>query len=709
MLTEARAIARQGENCWRIRRADRVAFLIDGADYFAALDQALEQARQSIFILCWDIDSRLRLRPAPTPPRQSPSPPLRTRLDALVRRRPDLHVQILNWDYSWLVGGDREWLARFKFDWITHERLCFRMDDHYPMGACHHEKVVVIDDVIAFVGGIDPTRERWDTPAHRANDPRRSSADGCGGRPHHDIQVAVAGPVASSLGELARQRWRLAGGAPPPLARSPRPIWPQGLKADMQQVDVAIARTRPAYGRQREVREVERSILDAIAAARDLIYIENQYFTSQPICDALAERLASPSAPEVILVLPKETDGWLSQNTLDLMRIRLIDRLSAADRHGRLAIYYPHIPGRGNDCLRVHSKCMIIDDRLVRIGSANLCNRSMSLDTECDLWLQADPEEPHQQRALRGLRHRLLAEHLDIPPAAVAANEIQAASTIGMIEQCRGGARSLRALREVLPRYRQDTLSAAQIVDPEQPLTGAALLGFMAPEGLADGSRRRWWPAVALAALVLGAALAWRTTALADYLSVDQLSVVAQNLREARMGPLWLLAAFVAASLVMVPVTALIAATLLVYGPGEGFVYALAGSLAAAIAGYGVGQALKRTNRLPFRGRQVGRVARWLGEHGLAAVVTVRLVPVSPFSVVNMVAGASAIRLRDFVLGTLLGLAPGIAALAFFADRLQSLWRNPTLESVASLLLGGAAIVLALYGLRRWARRRADD
>lgn len=175
------------------------------------------------------------------------------------------------------------------------------------------------------------------------------------------------------------------------------------------------------------------------------------------------------------------------------------------------------------------------------------------------------------------------------------------------------------------------------------------------------------------------------------------------------MGPLWLMAAFVVASLVMVPVTALIAATLLVYGPGEGFVYALAGSLAAAIAGYGVGQALKRTNRLPFRGQRVGRVARWLGEHGLAAVVTVRLVPVSPFSVVNMVAGASAIRLRDFVLGTLLGLAPGIAALAFFTERFQSLWREPTLQSVGSLLVGGAAIVLGLYGLRRWARRRTED
>src|SRR2546430_16342087 len=101
---------------------------------------------------------------------------------------------------------------------------------------------------------------------------------------------------------------------------------------------------------------------------------------------ALEKRLAEPDGPEIVLVLRLLSHGWLEEHTMHVLRTRLIQRLKQADRHGRFHVYYPHIPGLAEACcLDVHSKCMIVDDRQLRIGSANLCNRSMGMDTQCGL------------------------------------------------------------------------------------------------------------------------------------------------------------------------------------------------------------------------------------------------------------------------------------------------------------------------------------
>ena len=142
--------------------------------------------------------------------------------------------------------------------------------------------MVVVDDRIAFVGGIDLSRWRWDTPEHKADDPRRTDPDGKSYPPFHDIMMLVEGAVAARLGELARERWRRARGwkikPPTDLQHSP---WPNGVSGELEGVDIAIARTEPAYHGRDAVNEVERLYIDAIAAALETIYIENQYFTAQ--------------------------------------------------------------------------------------------------------------------------------------------------------------------------------------------------------------------------------------------------------------------------------------------------------------------------------------------------------------------------------------------------------------------------------------------
>ena len=305
-------ILAEGRNCWRLARAARAAFLIDGAAYFAAFAAAAEQAQESIFIIGWDVDSRVRLVPADagcTLPAE-----LVHFLNALVSQRRRLHVYILNWDFAMVFALERERLPILKLGWRTHRRVHFCMDGKHPVGASHHQKIVVVDDAIAFVGGIDLAIRRWDTPEHRADDPRRMDPRGQLYPPVHDVQMAVDGEAAAALGELARWRWWRASGRHISTAHeSEREPWPAALEPDLKNVSVAISRTQPAYNGTPEVHEAEVLHLDAIAAARRSIYIEAQYFTSTTIGCALAKRLAEPGGPEVILVLPAKARDGLSR------------------------------------------------------------------------------------------------------------------------------------------------------------------------------------------------------------------------------------------------------------------------------------------------------------------------------------------------------------------------------------------------------------
>jgi len=202
-----------GRNCWRIERAERLAFLVDGEEYFGAVRAALRRARRSILILGWDIDSRMRL--VPDGANNGLPEPLGEFLNAVVAGQPDLHGYVLSWDFAMLYAMEREWLPIYKLDWRTHRRLSFRLDDRHPVGASHHQKVIVIDDALAFVSGYDLTRCRWDTSAHRIADRRRVDHRGEAYPPFHDVGVMVSGDCAAALGELARERWERATGARP--------------------------------------------------------------------------------------------------------------------------------------------------------------------------------------------------------------------------------------------------------------------------------------------------------------------------------------------------------------------------------------------------------------------------------------------------------------------------------------------------------------
>lgn len=704
-------VLRPGRNCWRIERARRVAFLVDGDAYFGALRRAMLRARRSIFILGWDTDSRMQL-PAQAAEGAPLPEPLGDFLNAVTQRRPALQVRVLSWDYAVLFAREREWLGALKFNWRTRRRVEFRLDDHHPTGASHHQKIVVIDDEIAFVGGFDLARCRRDDSAHGADDPRRRDVDGRPYAPFHDVQMLVEGPAARALGELARTRWLRATGhwvhlPDPARSGSGGACWP-GVAPDLSDVDVAIARTEPRFDGSDGAGEIRALLCDAIAAARRCVFMENQYFSSAIVAAELARSLGAERGPDIVLVTSERQSGWLEQSTMGVLRARLLRRLHERDRHRRFRAYSPLLPQPGNGCLNVHSKVMIVDDELLTIGSANLSNRSMSLDTECNLAIEAAVQGEGAARtraAIAALRDRLLGEHLDRAPPRIAA-ATAARGLIGAIESLRGGERTLLPLQAEVSADMDALVPEQAVVDPENPLDPERVLEHF----LAEEERQPVLGRVALfaiAALILGGlALAWHATPLHDYLDIATLTRFGENLQRQPLTPLLVLGGYVLAGLLVMPIVVLIAVTGIVFGPWLGAAYAISGSLLSAAALYGVGRGVGRDLVRRLAGRRIQRLNRQLGRRGLLAVAVLRLVPIAPFSVVNVVAGASQISLRHFLLGTLIGMTPGILLTVAFVDSMVAALRHPSAGSIA-LLVVVVVLVLAVSALlRRWLGRR---
>ncbi len=698
-------ILEAGRNCWRIEAATRVAFLIDGEAYYSALRSALRAARHSILIVGWDIDSRLRL---PRVGDDRLPETLGEFLNTLVARRDALHAHVLVWDFALIYALERDILPLYKLRWRAHRRLHFRMNDRHPPGASQHEKIVVIDDAVAFVGGFDLGKWRWDTRDHAPREPRRVDPDGKPYAPFHDVQMVVDDAAASAVADRARERWyRATGEALKPFPASDVDPWPDRITPHLRNVEVGVARTEPAYGDVTEVREVERLHLDAIAAAQRTVYIENQYLTSNAVGTALAARLEAAQGPEVVLVLPLKTGGWLEQTTMDVLRARLLERLRAADRHGRLRVFWPRIPGLPeNQCLSLHAKLLFVDDRLVRVGSSNMSNRSMGLDTECDLAVEARDESTAQ--AIERVRNELIAEHLGTAPDAVSEALRTHGSLIAAIEALRGGERTLEVLEGSVPAAVEREVPDSAIIDPERPLEAEVLAERLIYEEERAPTRRRVLSGVATLILLLALAAAWRWTPLGGWLDVELISAWVGRLRESVLGPGVAVLAFIAGGLVVMPVTLLIIVTALVFGPVSGFVYSMLGSVMSGVVSYGIGRALGRHAVRQLAGERINRLSRRLARRGVMTVATLRLIPVAPFTVVNMVAGASHIGFRDFVVGTALGMIPGVGAFTLFADRLQSVVTRPGPGTIVIFVAVAGIIALGGLAANRWLGKRRD-
>jgi phospholipase D1/2 len=691
----ADAILQPGKNCWCVERAHKFHCVQDGADYFRLVREALLGARNTVFILGWDILATVNL----LPDAQASDAP--TRLDELLafvaRRRPDLHCYILIWDYAALYTLERDPFSRWRLGWTTPRRIRFGYDDRHPVGGSHHQKIVVVDDQLAFCGGIDLTGHRWDTSAHRIVEPARTSR-GEPYEPYHEVQAMVDGPAAARLGELARDRWRALGEESlPALGQPTHDLWPSEVRPDLTDVDVAIARTMPGSEAEPSIRECEALFVDSIARAQRTIYIESQYFTNDTLAGALAARLREPEGPEVIVVAPKECHGWLEKSTMGTFRNSAFRAMLAADAHRRLRLVYPAASRAQDVPTFIHSKVMIVDEELVRIGSANFSRRSMGVDTECDLAVEAGGD-PRVAAGIRQIRDRLLAEHLSLPVDAIAA-EVERAGSIRALIDARESAEhtlvriELAAEDETPP---SEALRAA--ADPDEPVGVGSSVAQLVPP--ADATNRFRTLRVPMVAAIVLAAAAMTSSALVGQSNFQDVHETLGTIPSMHW-TFWIgSAAVVVANLLMIPLelSAIVAAVL--FGPLRGGLMALLGSLVAAAIGYAAGRAMGAGGLARWMSRRSYRSVRQLGAHGIVGVVVLRLASVASAGSIHLLCGAGRVPFATYMIGTVIGLSVAITALSALGALLRHSLLYPSLVSGA-MTIGAALLFIAVAAALR--------
>ena len=696
--TQTATIVEPGRNCWCVEPAGRVAVLQDG-EYYRVWRNAMLRAEHSVFILAWDITGGTELIP------DQPPDGMPTRLDEFIRfiakRRPRLQIYILTWDYGLLFTMERDPFTRWRFGWRMPRNVHFGFDDHHPIGASHHQKVAVIDDTLAFSGGMDLTGHRWDTPAHRVDEPARLDPRGRPYSPYHEVQAMVEGPAAARLGELARARWRTLGAKrlpAPAAARGSR--WPEDVTPDFTDIDVAIARTFPAAADAPAIRECEQLYLDAIARATKTIYIENQYFTHQGVGDALAARLREAKGPEVILVLPVAGDGWIEQNTIEVFRKRLFQQLAEADAHKRLRIVHPRASKTRNVETFVHSKVLIVDDVLLLVGSANTNHRSMGVDTECDLAIDAGADEAARP-AILAVRDRLMAEHVGLTPDDVARGLARAKSLCAFIDEREDEDRALVAFDiDSEPEPPPDP-TVHYVVDPDGPLDLGASVDAWLPAVEVPTRRmplRVWISPVV--ALIGAAVVAWSSFSGSGQSGFQSLQAAIAGIRQTTTGDAFALVAFLIAGLALVPLELILVTTGVLLGMARGSVVAVAGSLAIAVAGYAVGRVLGPVAISSWMSSKSYRSGRQVGARGVMGVAALRLAGVASASAVHLLCGASRVPFFSYLAGTAIGLVPAIVALTALGGLLGDTILEPSTTNAATTMGAGLLVLACAIALR---------
>jgi phospholipase D1/2 len=411
--------------CWKVHERAKTALLIDGRDYYRAFYSAALTAKKSILLLGWQFDSDVELLRGEDLPEGAQAEDVRllSLLDRLCRARPELEVRVLAWDHSVIFALERELLQRLYFEAITCKGFTFQWDNTVPMQGSHHQKVAIIDGRIAFFGSQDICQARWDDSTHRVPNELRTSR-GSFHQPYHEVQVAAVGrEVVRSFVDLFAWRWYGATGEQIDVEKL----------IDQEEADnsfsfpvtlpmaeksrLGIARTIPEVENRVYVDEVSKLHVAAIGKAERFIYIESQYLTSCAVRDALIARMHDEERPklDIIVLLPHKPEKFKEEMTVGIPQAVMLKLLSdEAKKHGHALGIYNVLTGHDEEgepvYVYIHSKLMIVDDAIFLVGSANLTNRSMTIDSELVVAYEANGDR-RVRDAIRRARVRLMLEH----------------------------------------------------------------------------------------------------------------------------------------------------------------------------------------------------------------------------------------------------------------------------------------------------------
>jgi phospholipase D1/2 len=693
-------------NCWVVNRANFATLLIDCDNFYRALHKAIIKAQHSIFILGWDIDSRVRLLRGEEE-RKSLVPSVVVDLLAWkAKQNPEIQIYLLRWDSSIAFAGERELPAEYNWTMQTPANLSICLDNSVPMGGSQHQKVFVIDDELVFTGGMDIAPQRWDTREHLVVQPEREDDNGPYG-PYHDAQIMLSGPIVSDFAKLVRWRWQRAAGYLPKEQRLRvtehlPPTWPEGFAPFFKNVKCAIARTIPRLEDDIEAQEVREMYLDLIASAKNFIYIENQFLTSTEIAHALNQRLLSIPALRVLIVSSYSPQGIFERvamwaGRLDFKKIlesgisKERVRMTCAgitDQHGKM--HYK----------RIHSKIFVVDDQHLVVASSNLSNRSMALDTECDLVIAADTDEISQK--ILAARNDLLGEHTSRSADEVAAQFAANCSLDSLLSSGRINSYRLMEIDDTIFTDQSLQPVAQRIADPEKPLINT-------DKPLRNP--RKHYALLAAVLLILSIVI---FAFIQDKLKSVQPDTIRAFLEMARSSPMALPAVclvYILSGFIFFPLTLLSLITAAVFGSVLGPIYGMTGALVSSALMFYLGRlaGLKWLRKLT--GDRIREIDHRFRKAGIIGVTVLRLLPIAPNSLVNLAAGISSVSFFDFMVGSFLGFLPGFLAKGIVGDSLVQIFLHPTVKTTTFLILGiilWIGLILGSYFIaKRWRKKQA--
>lgn len=715
-----KSLFKTGHNCWRVRNATFAAPVIDCANYYRAVHQAICNARHTLFIVGWDIDSRIELLRG----KEAESSQCPNTLYELLKWKseitPDLKMYLNRWDYSIFLAAERETFASMKWKLKDIKNLEFIFDDQLPLGASHHQKIIVVDDEIAFCGGMDIAIARWDNRQHHVSENDRKDPKGTlflgledQYKPYHDVQMLVSGDVAQSLGELARKRWHYATGrrakAVEPDHTSKLPdAWPKSIAPTFENVEVGISLTFPRFRNQKLNRGVERLYVDMIEKAEHFIYMENQYFTHIEIARALNKRLHEKPELRVLMVSCKDPQGFMERKTMYYGRVQFKDALTENGVADRIVLAYPISQEKNKKSqVRIHSKVMIVDDRYLRIGSSNLNYRSMTLDTECDLVIEGTNKKICQ--SIAAMRNDLIREHTGRSIKQIESMIIDGESVQEFLKDVAGSRQHLRETKD--EGYRKEILARffMRFGDPSQPILPSYLTSYRSVIKKEKAKNPIPLKLIAAAAVIFLLLLTWNFTPLSEYVNAKNIADLFDDVRNTVWAlPLGILA-YALGTLIFLPHVLMTTAAVVIFPPLEALIVAIIGSLLSCTISYFLGMALGKESLNALFGKYSDKIRHYAHKGGVVGLTMLRLVPSGPFTAQNLILGMIKVPYSTLIIATLLGLLPGTIIFIFLGKAALDLLKNPEPEKLI-LTLTGVVAWLALiwfthYLTTQWKKR----
>lgn len=705
-VSHRQSIFEPGGNCTATTTASHAAVLVDCANYYLALHEAIRKARHSIFVLGWDIDGRIKL----VRDGKNDYPRFRDLIRWKAKENPDIRIFLNRWDYSLFMAQDREAFGSWRWR-RSPGNVHYCLDGAVPLGASHHQKIIVIDDEVAFCGGMDIALNRWDKREHMPNNHKRIDPGAIDSQlhvfqPYHDIQMLVAGPVVEVLAHIVRGRWALACGADSiPLRVVERTgglprCWPESFDPQFHGVRMAVSQTLPQWEDIPRTEEVYRLYLDLIARAERFIYIENQFLSHEGFAHALARRMQQVPELRALLVSNYDPNGIMERKALWATRVKFRDILCEAGVEERVTLAHPISKvGESEGHVRIHSKLMIVDDRYLRIGSSNINNRSMYLDTECDLVIEA--EDDGTRAGIRAVRDDLIREHTGEELkniARIIENGQPPERFLNFLSHSR---QHLRKIDDERYRYDRFVPLAIRVADPSKPLI---------PVGISMALSKTHIFRILFAVLaVAGAALMWKYTPLAQYATPEQVVPLLEQVRNTPWAVPAAMAVYTFGTLLFFPHMAMTATIVLVFTPLQAFSIAMTGSLLSGAIGWYIGRRLGLRSARALVGNSAEKISAYAKKGGLAGITLLRLLPVAPYTVVNLALGMLEVPFWIFSAGTFLGTLPGTAIASYLGHSALEVWQNPSEHNIGLLAAGVAAwlaIVAGSHLAGRWWRKR---